>query len=154
TLVLSRAAYPPHEGRAKVIIIRRAEELSTSAANALLKTLEEPIASTHFILLTDTLDALLPTVLSRTQRVRFGTLPDAVVQRILVEKNIEEKLAESVVPLANGSVKDALALCDAEESALRNEFVAAAEHAIAQKDFGAVLELAEEAKKEKTSLTP
>ena len=42
TLVLARAAFPPHEGRAKVFILRRAEELSQAAANALLKTLEEP----------------------------------------------------------------------------------------------------------------
>src|SRR5262249_12405592 len=41
-LVLSRSAFAPHEGRAKVFIIRRADELSVSAANALLKTLEEP----------------------------------------------------------------------------------------------------------------
>ena len=51
TLVLSRAAFPPHEGRAKVFIVRRAEELSIAAANALLKTLEEPGQRTHFILL-------------------------------------------------------------------------------------------------------
>jgi DNA polymerase-3 subunit delta' len=154
TLVLARSAYPPHEGRAKVIIIRRAEELSTSAANALLKTLEEPIASTHFILLTDMLDALLPTVQSRTQRVRFGPLPDDVLLRILAEKKIAPELAKSVLPIANGSVEIALAACDPDENEQRETFVRAAENAIASKDFGAALELAEEAKKDKSLLAP
>jgi len=154
TLVLARSAYPPHEGRAKVIIVRRADELSTSAANALLKTLEEPIASTHFILMTEMLDALLPTVQSRTQRVRFGALPDSVVAKILEARGIAKEIAESVAPLSNGSVENALILCDPEENARRERFVTAAEKAIASKDFGAALELAEESKKEKDLLAP
>lgn len=152
TLVLARAAYPPHEGRAKVIIIRRAEELSTAAANALLKTLEEPIDKTHFILLTNMLDALLPTVQSRTQRVRFGALPDEVLMRILREANIDEALARSVIPLADGSVEQALEACDPDERERREAFVRAAERAIASKDFGPALVLAEDAKKEKSSV--
>ncbi|MGH7329692.1 MAG: ATP-binding protein, partial [Polyangiaceae bacterium] len=83
TLVLARAAFPPHEGRAKVFIVRRAEELSISAANALLKTLEEPGARTHFVLMTTQPDALLPTILSRTLRVHFGSLSDSTVVDIL-----------------------------------------------------------------------
>jgi DNA polymerase-3 subunit delta' len=71
TLVLARAAFGPHEGRAKVFIIRRAEELSIAAANALLKTLEEPLPRTHFILLTAQRAELLSTVQSRALPVRF-----------------------------------------------------------------------------------
>jgi DNA polymerase-3 subunit delta' len=152
TLVLARAAYPPHEGRAKVIVIRRAEELSISAANALLKTLEEPIAKTHFVLLTTALGALLPTVQSRSQRVRFGPLPDDVLEKILVAKGISADVAKSVVPLAEGSVELALAACDPDDNARREAFVTAAERAIASGDFGAALELAEDAKKEKDAL--
>jgi DNA polymerase-3 subunit delta' len=62
TLVLARAAFPPTEGRAKVFLVRRAEELSASAANSLLKTLEEPGARTHFVLLSAVGDSLLPTI--------------------------------------------------------------------------------------------
>ena len=82
-LVLARAAFPPLEGRAKVFIVRRAEELSSAAANALLKTLEEPGPRTHFVLLSAVADSLLPTIRSRTQRVRFGPLPDEVVAELL-----------------------------------------------------------------------
>lgn len=152
TLVLARAAYPPHEGRAKVIVIRRAEELSISAANALLKTLEEPIAKTHFVLLTTALGALLPTVQSRSQRVRFGALPDDVLASILEKKGIAPDVVKSVVPIAEGSVELALAACDPDDNALREAFVTAAERAIESGDFGAALELAEHAKKEKDAL--
>jgi DNA polymerase III subunit delta' len=86
TLVLARSAFGPHEGRAKVFIIRRAEELSVPAANALLKTLEEPGARTHFVLVTAQADLLLPTILSRTQRVRFASLPDEIVARLLTAR--------------------------------------------------------------------
>ena len=72
SVVLERVAYPPHEGKARVYIIRRAEELSISAANALLKTLEEPGRNTHFILLVSRPARLLSTIQSRTLRVRFA----------------------------------------------------------------------------------
>src|SRR5664279_979635 len=51
-MVLERVGYRPHEGRARVFIVRDAEELTLSAANALLKTLEEPGPGCHFVLLT------------------------------------------------------------------------------------------------------
>lgn len=152
TLVLARAAYPPHEGRAKVIVVRRAEELSTPAANALLKTLEEPIARTHFVLLTSALGALLPTVRSRAQRVRFGALPDDVLGAILARLGVAAEVARAVVPLAGGSVEAALAAADPREAERRDAFVRAAERALTSPDLGAALELAEDAKKDKEAL--
>src|SRR6185437_7825594 len=106
TLVLARAAFPPHEGRAKVFVIRRAEELSVPAANALLKTLEEPGAKTHFVLLSALADSLLPTIRSRTQRVRFGPLPEAVVAELLAAQGVEK--AAAIAPLSRGSMATAL----------------------------------------------
>jgi DNA polymerase III subunit delta' len=147
TLVLARSAFAPHEGRAKVFIVRRAEELSISAANALLKTLEEPGARTHFVLLSATADALLPTIRSRTQRVRFGPLPDAVVAELLVARGVEHALADETARLAGGSMATAITLGDPEASALREEFVSRALAALDSKDLGGALELAEEAKK-------
>lgn len=147
TLVLARASFPPHEGRAKVFVVRRAEDLSQAAANALLKTLEEPGARTHFVLLSSTADALLPTIRSRTQRVRFGALPDAVVTDLLVEHGLDGARATEIAPLAGGSMASALALADPEASARRQEFVARAMAAFEARDLGPALEIAEEAKK-------
>jgi DNA polymerase-3 subunit delta' len=147
TLVLARAAFAPHEGRAKVFVVRRAEELSTSAANALLKTLEEPGPRTHFVLLSSTPDALLPTIRSRTQRVRFGALPDAVVKALLAERGVETRRAAEIAALAGGSMAAALTLGDPEACARREEFVSRAVAALDAADAGPLLDVAEEAKK-------
>jgi DNA polymerase-3 subunit delta' len=145
TLVLARSAFPPHEGRAKVFVIRRAEELSISAANALLKTLEEPGAATHFVLLTSHRDALLSTILSRTQRVRFGALPDAVLEKLLEARGVAG--AREVARLAGGSMTQAMVLADPDEGAKRAAFVERAMKAARDGDLGLALDLAEDAKK-------
>jgi DNA polymerase-3 subunit delta' len=146
TIVLARSAFPPHEGRAKVFIVRRAEELSIAAANALLKTLEEPGARTHFILLSSTPDSLLPTIRSRTQRVRFAALPEPVVAELLVERGTERARAEDIARLSGGSMATAAALADPEASDQREQFVSKALLALRSPDAGAALDLAAEAK--------
>jgi DNA polymerase-3 subunit delta' len=147
TLVLARAAFGAHEGRAKVFIVRRAEEMNASAANALLKTLEEPGKNTYFILLSSLADQLLPTVRSRAQRVRFGPLPEKVVARVLEGRGVEARRAEEAARMSGGSVETALALADAEQSAARDHFVSNALAAVDAADLAPALELAEEAKK-------
>ena len=154
TLVLSRAAFGPHEGRAKIFIVRRAEELSTSAANALLKTLEEPGARTHFVLLSAQPELLLPTILSRTQRVRFASLPEAVVERLIAQRGVSGPRAEQIARLCGGSVEAAMDLADPEQSEAREAFVARALEAIDAPDLGPALELAEEVKKQKDLVAP
>jgi len=147
TLVLLHAAFPPLEGRAKVFIVRRAEELSTAAANALLKTLEEPGARTHFVLLSSVGDSLLATIRSRVQRVRFAALPDEVVADLLAESGVERSRASALARLAGGSMAAAVTLSDPEASALREEFVSRALAALDAPDLGTSLEVAEDAKK-------
>jgi DNA polymerase-3 subunit delta' len=145
TLVLARAAFPPLEGRAKVFLVRRAEELSVGAANALLKTLEEPGARTHFVLLSSTPDALLPTIRSRTQRVRFGVLPDEVIAGLLAARGVAG--GPALARLAGGSMTAAISLGDPEARAEREATVQRTLAAMDTPDLGASLELAEEAKK-------
>jgi DNA polymerase-3 subunit delta' len=151
-LVLARSAFAPHEGRAKVFIIRRAEELSVSAANALLKTLEEPGARTHFILLSSQPEALLPTILSRTQRVRFAPLPDDVLGELLAAAGVDTARLRDVTRLAQGSVETGLAAADPDESEARERFIESALAATTSASIEPVLALAEAAKKEKDRL--
>ena len=73
----------PFEGRARAFVIDDAHELTEQAANALLKSLEEPAPRSHVILVTSAPQALLPTVRSRCQLVRFGPLPSALVEQHL-----------------------------------------------------------------------
>lgn len=154
TLVLARAAFAAHEGRAKVFIVRRAEELSTSAANALLKTLEEPGQNTHFILLTSQAGALLPTIRSRTLRIRFGALPDALVAELLVARGQAPEAAAEIAKLAGGSMRAAVDLADPEVTARRDRFLAKVKAALAAGHLAPALELAEDAKKDKAALEP
>jgi DNA polymerase-3 subunit delta' len=142
-LVLERAAFPPHEGRARVIIVRRAEELSTSAANALLKTLEEPHEGTHFVLLTSRGNELIDTIRSRTLLVRFAPLSDALVREILASKGIAPADAAAAADLAGGSASLALDLADPDASKEREAFVDAALCAIDAPDLVPSLGVAE-----------
>jgi DNA polymerase III delta' subunit len=70
--VIARIGLPPHEAEVRVFIIEEATALAPPAANALLKTLEEPPQRTLFVLCTTAPEQLLPTIRSRCQRVRFG----------------------------------------------------------------------------------
>ena len=72
TQVLGRIGLPPHEADTRVFIIEEATAMAPPAANALLKTLEEPPARTSFVLCTTAPEQLLPTIRSRCQRMRFG----------------------------------------------------------------------------------
>jgi DNA polymerase-3 subunit delta' len=138
-LVLGRAGFAPHEGRALVFIVRDADELTQQAANALLKTLEEPHKNTHFVLLTSRPSRLLDTVRSRTLPVRFAPLPDRVVASILERRGMDP----STAPLAQGSASLALELADPEAKAAREAFVDAALSALDATELAAAIKLAE-----------
>lgn len=152
TIVLAHAAYASHEGRARVFIIRRAEELSIGAANSLLKTLEEPRSGTHFVLLTARPDRLLNTIRSRTLPVRFAPLPDEVVRSILRARNVPEERHDLAVDLAGGSASLAVELVDEERTAARDAFVAEALAAVNARDLGAAVAFGESRDKDKDQL--
>jgi DNA polymerase III subunit delta' len=147
-VVLTRAGFPPHEGRALVFIVRDADEITTQAANALLKTLEEPHDRTHFVLLTSRPNRLLDTIRSRSLPVRFAPLSDAVVAQILTRRGVDA----SVAPLAQGSASLALELADPEAKSERDAFVSAALEAVAAPDLTLGLKLAEGQKRDRDGL--
>ena len=90
----------PVRGHAKVYIVTNAGLLRREAANALLKTIEEPPAGVTFILVGRTVDAILPTIVSRCQRVQFRVVsPDVAirsVQRAAGASETEARIALSV----------------------------------------------------------
>lgn len=152
SIVLANAQFPPHEGRARVFIIRRAEEMSTGAANALLKTLEEPRQGTHFILLTSRPDRLLSTIRSRTMPLRFAPLSDDILRGVLTKHGVPQERWELALELAGGSASAVLALTDADESAARDAFVGAALGAVRAPSLGAAVSLAESGDRDKDVL--
>lgn len=92
------------QGRGKVFIIEEAETMTRDAANSMLKTLEEPLGRTLIILLTDSPQSLLPTILSRTQIVRFAHLPEELVVQQLTRRGIDAQLAQYASIMAEGSL--------------------------------------------------
>jgi len=82
--------------------------------NTMLKTLEEPRPGIHIVLCTAARDRLLPTILSRTQRIRFGALPLPALQAIGQAHGIPAARATTAAALAGGSATRLLALASAE----------------------------------------
>ena len=83
--IIDDVALAPVRGARKVYVLERAEQLSASSANALLKTLEEPPASCTFILLASTADAVLPTIRSRCQVLSFELLSADAAERAVTQ---------------------------------------------------------------------
>ncbi len=73
------------EGGRVIVIIEDVDRLGLSAANALLKTLEEPLENVHFLLTTSSLNAVLPTIKSRAQSLRFAPLDLKTMQDLLLK---------------------------------------------------------------------
>ncbi len=126
--ILSNAPLRPYEGRTKVFIIDPASALTGSGSNALLKTLEEPVRDTTFILLTRSPDLLLPTIRSRSQAIYVGGperrdekleafLRDALT-RFATNRDSAMLLSAAAAVAQHDDVADAIAalgtvLCDA-----------------------------------------
>ncbi|MBI2002174.1 MAG: DNA polymerase III subunit delta' [candidate division NC10 bacterium] len=117
--VAARASLRAYEGRAKVWILDPADQMQEPAANAFLKTLEEPAGVSLFILVTATPSALLPTILSRCQEVRFDLLGEGHLRDLLARHGRPPEAAA----LAGGSAARALALDVAEAHARRDRIV-------------------------------
>ncbi|MCW8858373.1 MAG: DNA polymerase III subunit delta' [Deltaproteobacteria bacterium] len=99
----------PLEGKDKICLIDGAEQLTPGAANALLKTLEEPQPNTLIILLTSHPEKLLPTICSRCQRLPFSRLPKQQLATILCQRlDLNSTEANVLAALSDGSLKKAL----------------------------------------------
>jgi DNA polymerase-3 subunit delta' len=103
---LSRSAL---EALRKVVVIEQAETMAEAAANGLLKTLEEPGRAT-LILIAPSIESLLPTLVSRCQRIPFYRLAQQEMETVLRQTGHEEILKESsVLAIAQGSPGEAIA---------------------------------------------
>ena len=116
--VIEEIQYTPAKGRYKVYIIDEAHMLSGSAANAFLKTLEEPPEYVIFILATTEPHKLPVTILSRCQRYDFKRISvDTIAQNLsalLDSEGVasEEKAVKYIARAADGSMRDAISLLD------------------------------------------
>ncbi len=111
--VIDFLRYRPLEAEYKVILVKEAEKMNPEAGNALLKSLEEPPFYAIFILLTENFSKLLPTIVSRSQIVRFRTIPKGVIKEFL-KKNFlfEEEVADTLAEVSFGSIGKAITIAE------------------------------------------
>ena len=116
--IVALAQSRPHEAAVRVIVVDGADTLNASAANSLLKTLEEPAPRNHLVLCTSAPDRLLPTIRSRAQRVRFRALSDEALLRIAkAAHGLDAQRRRVAVALADGSAARMLEAARADDGA-------------------------------------
>ena len=101
---------PPLESARSIVVLEQAETMGEGAANGLLKTLEEP-GKAALILIAPTVDSLLPTLISRCQKIQFNRLNPAAMAEVLQQRGFGEILSNSeVMGMAQGSPGEAIAI--------------------------------------------
>lgn len=108
--VISDAVRSPLEADRKVFLFEEASMLNIEAANALLKTIEEPIESTTFVLVAESEDDLPSTVASRCRTIVFGRVPEAEIEEGLTELGVDANSAREAARISGGRPGLAVAL--------------------------------------------
>jgi len=114
--ITNKLALKSFEGGYKVMIIWMAEKMNTEAANKLLKLLEEPSEKTVFILVVGDETALLDSIKSRSQILRFPPLSENAIKDGLVQRGLPETEATKIALRAQGNYNKALQLMDNKEN--------------------------------------
>jgi DNA polymerase-3 subunit delta' len=108
--VVAAATRTPFESQRRVFVIERADTMNDEAANRMLKTLEEPPAFAHLVLLTDRPGNVMPTIASRCQHVRFDAPTVDELAARLQQRGVPAETAQACARLSLGDGEKALAL--------------------------------------------
>jgi len=123
--LIAELGYRPHTASRRVVVVRDCDRMREDQFSALLKSIEEPGASTLWVLTTAHLARVPATIRSRCQRVRFRPLPESLVRETLErEAGVEEKEARVLAALSAGSLARALAMRDADMKSQRDAALA------------------------------
>ncbi|HBR55982.1 MAG TPA: DNA polymerase III subunit delta' [Blastocatellia bacterium] len=137
------ANFRPFEADFRFFIIDDADKMGDAAANALLKTLEEPPAASHIVLITSRPESLLPTIRSRCQTIRFAPLSPAEIAEFLSRDGIHSEGSALAARISGGSIGRAISLDLEKFIALREAMLKIMENALFRTDFAALLQAAE-----------
>lgn len=133
------ANFRPFEAESRFFIIDDADKMNAEASNALLKTLEEPPAASHIFLITSRPNALLPTIRSRVQTLRFAPVETEEIEKhLLSTKRFSQSDAKVLAKLAHGRLGSALEL-DLEKFRARRELMFKIVQSLLQTNDRAVL---------------
>ena len=139
------ANFRPYEAAARFFIIDDAHKMNDAAANALLKTLEEPPSTSYIFLITSRPDSLLPTIRSRCQMMRFAPVETEEIERFLIDdKAFTLDEARLAARLARGSVGRAVSVDVAKFKANRGRMLGVLHNAVETGDRAALLRISEE----------
>lgn len=145
--VIHRAPLSPFEGGHRVFVIEAADALNEESQNAMLKTLEEPPAHAHLILLSSETEAVLPTVASRCQTIELEPLPQEVIEAELQDVAPPEQ-TRSAARLSRGDLNTARLLATGRGQRIRENveamMAAVIEDRLENSPWLAVLNLAKE----------
>jgi DNA polymerase-3 subunit delta' len=120
--LLRELAFKPYEGRRRVVVLRDADRMREDQYSAMLKTLEEPGASTLWVLTTSRPNRLPPTIRSRCLRVRFTLLPEETIEEYLRDRaGVGPAPARLLAALAAGSLSRALTMRGENVAGLRDD---------------------------------
>ncbi|MES2291012.1 MAG: DNA polymerase III subunit delta' [Pseudomonadota bacterium] len=137
----------PSQGDRRVVIVDSIDDMERGAANALLKSLEEPPASTIFLLVSHSPGRLLPTIRSRCRSLAFARLGDDVMASVLAAEapHLDEMTRAVVIAVANGSPGAALSVIEADipgiDAALREIATTGDPHNVVRLDLAGKLAL-------------
>ncbi len=141
----SEANFRPYEADSRFFIIDNADRMNDSAANALLKTLEEPPAGTHIFLVTSRPDSLLPTIRSRCQTLRFAPVESPEIEKFLInDRAFTHDEARLAARLGRGSIGRAVSINVEKFRQRRDRMMAVVTNAIETGDRSALLRISEE----------
>jgi len=119
--ILHKLNFKSYEAEYKIMIIWLPERMHPSTANKLLKLIEEPPPKTLFLLVSENADMLLPTILSRTQKIRVPAIDDQSMQQaITTQFSLGEDKAREVTHLAKGNYLRAIHFIQTDEEAQTN----------------------------------
>ncbi len=122
--LVARAARHPAGGRWQVMVVEDADRLTDSAANALLKAVEEPTRRTVWLLCAPAVDDVLPTIRSRCRHLSLRTPPAAAVADVLVRRDgVDPAMAAFAARAAQGHIGRARRLATDEQARLRRHEV-------------------------------
>jgi len=119
--IIKKLSLKTFESDFKIMIIWLPEKMHPSAANKLLKMIEEPPEKTLFLLVSEEPDKVIPTILSRCQLVKIPTFSETDIENYLIKRfGIPQEKAADISHVSTGNISRAIALCEDEESSLAN----------------------------------
>lgn len=106
--IIKKLSLKSYEGGYKIMIIWMPEEMNQTCANKLLKILEEPPAKTLFLLVSESQERMLPTILSRTQLIKIPPYDIDISRRVLMHLGADDLTATSIASRCDGNLRDAI----------------------------------------------